>query len=76
MHFTITTNKDVALKIEKFFKSSTLTKDRNLELGSITYEKGLVSDYAIVQIKSKVGEDYIKPEDIFWLGFYSSDLNK
>ena len=76
MHFTITTNKDVALKIEKFFKSSTLTKDRNLELGSITYEKGLVSDYAIVQIKSKVGEDYITPEDIFWLGFYSSDLNK
>lgn len=73
-YFTITTKKETALKIEKFFQSRVLSEGRSLKLGQIRHEDGLVSGYSVVQIISTQDNGMITTEDIFWLGYFSALL--
>jgi len=66
--FTITTNHEVASKIEMFFNSS-ISEGRSIVLvGVIKEEK-----YCDVVIASVKEDEKIDPVDIFWMGFYSND---
>jgi len=62
MYFTITTNKEVALEIEKQCEFDARLNHRSYVLGSVNHYPG----YSIVQLKPK--DILILPEDIFWLG--------
>ena len=68
-YFTITTNKETALKIEKVFNSVVMGTHRSLELGDVNHSPG----HSVVQIKSSKENGMIEPEDIFWLGHWSND---
>ena len=72
MWFTITTSPDVAEKIKKQCEwGEKMNSNRSFILGKITHEKGLTSDYSVVQIKSRDGVK-IEPSDIFFLGLFAA----
>ena len=72
MWFTITTSPDVAEKIKKQCEwDEKMSSNRSFILGKITHEKGLTSDYSVVQIKSRDGVE-IEPSDIFFLGLFAA----
>lgn len=65
--FVITTSKDVALNIEKFFRSGTIAENRSIALKRIIHSDGY-SDVCVTQANE---DKPIEPQDIFWMGFYS-----
>lgn len=68
MHFTITTNKEVAELIKnQCERDEKHNPERSYELGKIEHNKG----FSVVQIKAKNGLS-IEPSDIFWLGHFSA----
>lgn len=70
--FTITTNPEVAEKIRKQCEWDKRFGDtRSYRLGEIRTEKGMVSDYSVVQIVAK--KETIEPSGIFFLGLFCSD---
>lgn len=70
-YFTITTNPETAEKIRKQCEWDKRFGDtRSYILGQIRTEKGLVSEYSVVQIFAK--EKRIDPSDIFFLGLFSA----
>ena len=66
--FRITTNQEVASKIEMFFNSS-LSEGRSIVLDHINNQE----KYCDVIIASVKEDEKIDPVDIFWMGFYSND---
>ena len=64
--FVITTSKDVALNIEKFFRS-TISENRSIALKGIIHSDGY-SDVCVTQANE---DKPIEASDIFWMGFYS-----
>lgn len=72
MWFTITTSRDVADKIKKQCEwDERMNANRSFILGDIRHEKGLTSDYSVVQIKARDGFK-IEPSDIFFLGLFTA----
>lgn len=71
--FTIATSPETAEKIRKQCESNEYFQHcpRSYKLGKIKVQKGLVSDYALVEIIAT--EKLIKPSDIFFLGFFAAD---
>ena len=69
-YFVITTNKEVATQIEKFFQSGILSHNRTIELGKVSHNDGF-SDVQIIAAKE---DEKMNPEDIFWLGHYCASL--
>lgn len=72
MYFTITTNKETADKIKRQCEFEEKHGwIRSYKLGDIRHETGLVSEYSIVQIKSRY--EKIAPEDVFFLGLFCAN---
>jgi hypothetical protein len=69
-YFTITTNPETAQKIKKQCEWDARFGNRSYKLGQIRTEKGLVSDYSIVQIIAN--NEKINPSDIFFLGLFAA----
>lgn len=70
-YFTITTSPETAEKIKKQCEWDARFGDtRSYKLGQIRTEKGLTSDYSVVQIIAKNGK--INPSDIFFLGLFTA----
>lgn len=66
--FIITTNSEVASQIQKFFRSS-ISDGRSIVLGGISENTGFTD----VLICSAKDDELIRPEDIFWMGYYSNE---
>ena len=62
----ITTNKSTADCIQKFFNSS-VSERRSIRLEAINHNPG----YSDVVIGPSDESEKIKPEDIFWMGYYT-----
>lgn len=67
-YFEITTSKEVADKIEKFFNSQVLMRDRSFKLAGIRHEHG----FSVIRISALEEGALIMPDDLFWLGYYSA----
>ncbi len=72
-YFTITTSVDVAEAVKKTFASEEkMGQKRTCVLGDIRIEKGMVSNYAVIQIKPREQDGFIEPSDIFFIGHFSA----
>jgi len=69
-HFIITTNREVAEKVEAFSKSKVLNKNRSCKVDKVTHDTG----FSTIKICSTEDGGLIKPEDIFWLAHYSAGM--
>jgi len=73
MWFTITTDTDTAERIKKQCEfDERMNTGRSYVLGKIIHEKGLTSNYSVVQIKARDGVK-IEPSDIFFLGLFTGN---
>lgn len=71
-YFTITTTPEVAEKIKKQCEwDERMGCNRSIVLGDIRSEKGLGSEFSVVQIKARNGK--IVPSDIFFLGLFCAN---
>ena len=73
-YFLITTNRNTATEIERFFKS-VASINRSIKLGKVEHHPSMAGSeegYSTVQVLRSESNNPIDPADIFWMGYFTA----